>query len=127
MSPPVLNEMSRGARLAKSFAGLTTLAAMFTEIVAMPTPSSAMTATSSARRRRRRSAARSSPGGGVGEVSCDEDEHRVPQLARRRRPCRIACDALVMTTPIAEKAIIVVGRPERLARASARAGPCRSG
>ena len=47
MSPPVLNEMSRGARLAKSFAGLTTLAAMFTDTVAMPTPSSETTATSS--------------------------------------------------------------------------------
>ncbi len=40
-----------GARLAKSLAGLTTLAAMFTEMVAMPTPSSATTATSERGRR----------------------------------------------------------------------------
>src|SRR5437868_13509911 len=46
INPPVLNEISLGARLAKSFAGLTTLAAMFTETVATPTPKSAITATS---------------------------------------------------------------------------------
>src|SRR5688572_10302411 len=43
--PPVLNEMWRGERLAKSLAGLTTFAAMFTEMVAMPTPTSETIAT----------------------------------------------------------------------------------
>ena len=35
MSPPVRNEMRRGARLLKSFAGETTLAAMFVVSVAI--------------------------------------------------------------------------------------------
>jgi hypothetical protein len=48
--PPVLNEMRRGARLAKSLAGLTTFAAMFTEIVAMSTPRSETTLTDHAER-----------------------------------------------------------------------------
>src|SRR5260370_30342117 len=45
INPPVLNEIRLGERFAKSFAGLTTLAAIFTESVAIPTPSSERRAT----------------------------------------------------------------------------------
>src|SRR6266849_4055208 len=45
INPPVLKEIRLGERLAKSFAGLTTFAAIFTERVAIPTPSSERTAT----------------------------------------------------------------------------------
>ena len=38
ISPPVLKLMYFGAKLAKSFAGLTTFAAIFTEIVAIAIP-----------------------------------------------------------------------------------------
>lgn len=38
ISPPVLKLMYFGARFAKSFAGLTTLAAIFTDTVAIPIP-----------------------------------------------------------------------------------------
>src|SRR5262245_20972476 len=65
--PPVLNEISRGARFAKSFAGLTTLAAMFTETVATPTPSRDTIATS-ARAPPEAIIGSLAPGGGVAEV-----------------------------------------------------------
>jgi hypothetical protein len=38
ISPPVLKLMYFGAKLAKSLAGLTTLAAIFTDTVAIPIP-----------------------------------------------------------------------------------------
>ena len=101
------NEICRGARFAKSFAGLTTLAAMFTEIVATPTPNSASSATIA------RVAAEAISGagcpGGVGEVSCarmNTGSHNLP--VRRPRGCvRGAGDDHAHC----REAIIVVGRP----------------
>ena len=45
MNPPMRNETHRGARWAKSFAGLTTLAAMLVASVAMHSESMATTST----------------------------------------------------------------------------------
>ena len=70
IKPPVLKLIYLGARLAKSLAGLTTLAAMFTEIVAIAIPRSEANAINtlmiefSIR-------GFSSPGGGVEDVICD--------------------------------------------------------
>src|SRR5947207_532980 len=45
ISPPILNEIFRGARFAMSFAGDTTFAAMFTETLATAMPNTASRAT----------------------------------------------------------------------------------
>jgi hypothetical protein len=69
ISPPILNEIARGARLAKSFAGLTTFAAMFTDSVAIPIPRSAMIATMT-RVAAEAISGSAWPGGGDEDVSC---------------------------------------------------------
>ena len=95
--------MRRGARLAKSLAGLTTLAAMFTDTVATATPKSATTATM----------ARVVPDS-IRPVSALVSWLRMKtgsQSLAVSTPGRIAAEALVTITPIAEKAIMVVGRP----------------
>ncbi len=109
MTPPSLKLMCRGARLAKSLAGLTTLAAMLTEMVAMPTPSSATTATTSRVVVEAISGA-SRPAGGCDEVSCARMKTG-SHSALTSAPLRIELAAEVMTTPMAEKASMVVGRP----------------
>ena len=50
------------------------------------------------------------PGGGEDEVMWERITTG-SQSSSSGTPSRIACEALVMITPIAEKAIIVVGRP----------------
>ena len=84
-TPPILNEMCFGARFAKSFAGETTLAAMFTLSVATTTVNIAMPTTIRDGKRPTRS---------IGS-----------QIVLPK----ITTDALVMTTPIAAKTVIVVG------------------
>ena len=85
MSPPVRNEMRRGARLEKSFAGDTTLAAMFIASVAM-------TAVSSATATRARL------------------ELRPRSIGSQMASWNTLALALVMKIPIAAKTVIVVGR-----------------
>src|SRR4026209_753343 len=107
LSPPVLKEMRGGARLAKSLAGDTTLAAMLTDTVAMRTPTPARIATIT----RVPDDAMSgswSPGGGVDDVSCAR-MYTGSKSFLISTPVMIALDALVMTTPMAEKRIMVVG------------------
>src|SRR4030095_6351122 len=104
--PPVLNEIRRGARLAKSLAGLTTLAAMLTDTVATPTPSSDTSATT-ARGAAGAMSGAVSPGGGVAEVSWAR-MNTGSQSLLGSTPRRIAWQALVMSTPMAENATIVV-------------------
>src|SRR5690606_3114397 len=87
MRPPVLKSMRRGHMLAKSFAGETTLAAMLTEMVATMTVNIEMATTHTFW---------NSPTRATG--------------SQWALPKTIA-DAEVMTTPIAAKAVIVVGRP----------------
>src|SRR6266852_4300835 len=109
IKPPVLNEIRRGERLAKSFAGLTTFAAILTERVAIPTPSREIAATTP-RTAAEAISGSACPGGGVAEVSWE----RMKTGSQRRlgsAPRKIACEALVITTPIAEKMTIVVGKP----------------
>src|SRR5215470_18932695 len=100
IKPPVLKEIRRGARFAKSFAGLTTLAAIFTANVAIPIPNSAITATSM-RRAADVSRGASSPAGAVSETSFARmncGSHSWVTSA----PGRISWAALVTITPIAE-------------------------
>src|SRR6202158_3960860 len=89
--PPVLNEIRRGERLAKSFAGLTTFAAMLTERVAIPTPSREIAATTP------RTAAdaisgSACPGGGVAEGGWGRMKTG-SQSRLAAGPGQIACEA----------------------------------
>src|SRR4051812_33559782 len=106
MRPPVLNEICFGDRFAKSLAGLTTLAAMFTEMVATATPSSAMIEISP-RENEDAISGSARPGGAVSLVRNDRittGSHSLPTST----PVRMACAALVIMTPMALNAIIVV-------------------
>jgi hypothetical protein len=95
--------------LAKSLAGDTTLAAMLTDTVAIATPATAMTATTMRITPEVRSGS-AIFGGASGEV-------RYPSSTTGSNrsligtPWRIFALALVMMTPIAANAIIVVGSP----------------
>src|SRR5712692_6584716 len=100
INPPVLNEMKRGARFEKSLAGLTTLAAMFTEIVAIPMPRNAVTATI-ARAAGEAINGSACAGGGTGDVSwlrMNSDFHS----SLTSTPERTDWAALVTITPMAE-------------------------
>ena len=106
---PVLKLMCRGAMCAKSFAGLTTFAAMFVLIVAIATPTSASTAITT----RIAGLARIgslNPAGGVLLVICESTNTGSHSFAGSTPLSRLA-EALVITTAIALNAIIVVGRP----------------
>ena len=112
ITPPILKLISRGARLAKSFAGLTTFAAMFTEMVATATPNSATIATSS-RTPALSISGSSMPGGGTGDVRCERITTGSHSF-EASTPCNSDCDALVITTPIAENSDHRGRQPERL-------------
>src|SRR5260370_35557818 len=105
--PPVLNEIRRGERLAKSFAGLTTFAAILTERVAIPTPSREIAATTP-RTAAEAISGSACPGGGVAEVSWGG----MKTGAQRRpgpAPAKSAVERLGTPAPIAANRIIVVG------------------
>ena len=109
IKPPVLNEIRLGDRLLKSLAELTIFAATLTEMVAIITPKRAKIATmirvawddikGSVR-----------PGGGLSEVNYDKMNTGSHSLDISTSGI-IAFDALVIITPIAENATIVVGSP----------------
>ena len=109
INPPVRKLIRRGAQLAKSFAGLMTLAAILVLMVATATPSRLRKATSN-RVPSPASSGASRPGGAVLLViwlSSTTGSHSVVGSL----PLKIVCDALVMTTAIALKPIMAVGRP----------------
>jgi len=107
--PPVLKLMYLGATFAKSLAGLTRFAAMFTESVAITMPKTATTATM-ARVAADSMSGASRPAGATDEVICPSRNSGF-QSWPMSAPRSTAADALVMTSAMAEKAIIVVGRP----------------
>lgn len=109
ISPPVLNEIYLGERLLKSLAGLTMLAATFTDMVAIITPNKAKMAMIT-RVTGDYSNGSVNPGGGVSEVNCNKMKTGSQSL-EISTPGIISFDALVTITPIAENATIVVGSP----------------
>ena len=109
ITPPVLKLIMRGAQLAKSLAGLITLAAMLVLMVATATPNRLSTATNM-RVPSLASSGASRPAGALLLViwlSTTTGSHSVLGSL----PFRMVSAALVITTAIALKAIMVVGRP----------------
>ena len=109
IKPPVLNEIWRGERLLKSLAGLTTLAAMLTDMVAIITPSNAKIAIIT-RVTWDYINGSVNPGGGISDVNYD-NMYTGSQSLDISTPGIITLEALVTITPMAENATIVVGSP----------------
>ncbi len=109
IKPPVLKEIFLGDRLLKSLAELTTFAATLTEIVAIITPKRAKMATM-IRVALDYIKGSVKPGGGLSEVNYDNINTGSQSLFMSTSGI-IAFDALVIITPIAENATIVVGSP----------------
>src|SRR5260370_23932745 len=106
IKPPVLNEIRRGERLAKSFAGLTTFAAILTERVAIPTPSREIAATTP-RTAAEAISGSACPGGGVAVVGWERMKNAA-QMPLGSAPCRIVFEARVLSTPASERVTVVV-------------------
>ena len=93
-------------------------AAMLVEMVAAATPTRASSAVSS-RAASLAMIGASMPGGGLALVT-KASTFMGSQSSAGSTPLRSPCDALVMTTAIALKAIIVVGRPSACPHACSR-------
>ena len=87
MMPPVLNDIFRGMRFAKPFAGLTTFAAMFVERVATVNAINAMT------------------------TAVVEPSLPMSTIGSQIALPKITIVAEVTAIPIKEKSVIVVGKP----------------
>jgi hypothetical protein len=109
IKPPVLNEIWRGDKLLKSLAGLTMLAATFTDMVAIITPNKAKMAIIT-RVTWDYSKGSVNPGGGESEVNYD-NMYTGSQSLDISTPGIMTLEALVTITPMAENASIVVGSP----------------
>ena len=109
ITPPILNEMCRGAKLAKSLAGLMTFAAMLVLMVATATPNRLSTATTMRVPSLAKSGA-SRPAGALELVICASTTTGSHSVFGSL-PFRMVSAALVMITAIMLKAIMVVGRP----------------